>query len=221
MALHLLCLRIWFVFNFNLSSWLSSLCWFGCILIYTYISVLSSTAFTYSYVFSFESFELSECDRTLTSLCFLPQTLSIQIICILLKLSNVFSASLSAEDTETNIKSVLNVQFLLPETRRSRNDHPTVQAGVGMWDNSQCVACSPHVPQMWTTRGTCVIALCRPFPYKYPSNRGQNPSSTSPPRQTLAPPLALDDAGDEALSCRDLSDAVFMPAADIVFSAAP
>ena len=27
MALHLLCLRIWFVFNFNLSSWLSSLCW--------------------------------------------------------------------------------------------------------------------------------------------------------------------------------------------------
>jgi len=99
MALHLLCLRIWFVFNFNLSSWLSSLCWFVCILIYTYISVLCSTAFTYSYVFSFESFELSECDRTLTSLCFLPQTLSIQIICILLKLSNVFSASLSAEDT--------------------------------------------------------------------------------------------------------------------------
>ena len=70
MALHLLCLRISFVFNFNLSSWLSSLCWFDCILIYTYISVLSSTAFTYSYVFSFESFELSECDRTLTSLCF-------------------------------------------------------------------------------------------------------------------------------------------------------
>ena len=39
-------------------------------------------------------------------------------------------------------------------------------------------------------------------------------------RQTLAPPLALDDAGDEALSCRDLTDAVFTPAADIVFSAA-
>ena len=39
-------------------------------------------------------------------------------------------------------------------------------------------------------------------------------------RQTLAPPLALDDAGDEALSCRDLSDAVFTPAVDIVFSAA-
>ena len=37
--------------------------------------------------------------------------------------------------------------------------------------------------------------------------------------QTLAPPLALDDAGDEALSCRDLSDAVFTPATDIVFSA--
>ena len=98
---------------------------------------MSSTAFTYSYVFSFESFELSECDRTLTSLCFLSQTLSLQIICILLKLSNVFSASLSAEDTETNIKSVLNAQSLLPETRRSRNDHPTIQACVGTWNNFQ------------------------------------------------------------------------------------
>ena len=39
-------------------------------------------------------------------------------------------------------------------------------------------------------------------------------------KQTLAPPLALDDAGDEALSCRDLTDAVFTPAVDIVFSAA-
>ena len=37
---------------------------------YIHSSVLSSTTFTYSYVFSFESFELSECDRTLTSLCF-------------------------------------------------------------------------------------------------------------------------------------------------------
>ena len=71
-----------------------------------------------------------------------------------------------------------------------------------------------------STRGTCVIAMCRPFSYKCTSNRGQNLSSTSPPRQTLAPPLALDDAGDEALSCRDLTDAVFTPAADIVFSAA-
>ena len=73
-----------------------------------YTSVLSSTAFTYSYVFLVESFELSECDRTLISLCFLSQTLSVQIICILLKLSNVFSASLSAEDTETTIKSVFS-----------------------------------------------------------------------------------------------------------------
>ena len=37
--------------------------------------------------------------------------------------------------------------------------------------------------------------------------------------QTLAPPLALDDAGDEALSCRDYSDAVLTPATDIVLSA--
>ena len=75
---------------------------------YIYTSVLSSTTFTYSYVFIVESFELSECDRTLTSLCFLPQTLSLQVICILVKLSNVLSASLSAEDTETTIKSVFN-----------------------------------------------------------------------------------------------------------------
>ena len=38
--------------------------------------------------------------------------------------------------------------------------------------------------------------------------------------KTLAPLLALDHAGDEALSCHDLSDAVLTPAADIVFSAA-
>ena len=37
--------------------------------------------------------------------------------------------------------------------------------------------------------------------------------------KTLAPPLALYDAGDEALSYRDFSDAVLMPAADIVLSA--
>ena len=75
---------------------------------YIYTSILSSTTFTYSYVFIVESFELSECDRTLISLCLLSQTLSVQIICILLKLSNVFSASLSAEDTEINIKFYLN-----------------------------------------------------------------------------------------------------------------
>ena len=42
-----------------------------------------------------------------------------------------------------------------------------------------------------------------------------------PPRhlsQTLAPLLALDYAGDEALSCRDFLDAVLTPAADLVFS---
>ena len=37
--------------------------------------------------------------------------------------------------------------------------------------------------------------------------------------RTLAPPLALDDDGDKALHCRNLSDAVFTPTADIVFSA--
>ena len=43
-----------------------------------------------------------------------------------------------------------------------------------------------------------------------------------PPRhlsQTLTPPLALDDADDEAISCRDFLDAVLTPAADLIFSA--
>ena len=38
--------------------------------------------------------------------------------------------------------------------------------------------------------------------------------------KTLAPLLDLDDAGDEALSCRDFSDAVLTPAVGIVLSAA-
>ena len=113
LALHLLSLRIWFIFNIDLSSWWSSLWWFSLTQIYTYICVLSSTAFTYSYVFLFESFDLSECDRTLTSLWFLSQILSIQIICILLKLSIVFSESLSAEDTETKIESILMLYILI------------------------------------------------------------------------------------------------------------
>ena len=41
MALHLLCLHILFVFILNLSSWLSSLCWFDCLFhIYIYIYIL-------------------------------------------------------------------------------------------------------------------------------------------------------------------------------------
>ena len=123
-------LRIWFVFSFNLSSWLFALWWFDRFLIYT--SVLSSTAFTYSYVFKIGSFELSECDRTLISLCFLSQTLSVQIICILLKLSNVFSASLSAEDTETNIKSIFNANSFTwnPEKWGRPPDNPSVRGNV-------------------------------------------------------------------------------------------
>ena len=99
---------ICYVFTFGLASISTCLHDYLHYVDYIYTSVLSSTSFTYSYVFIVESFELSECDRTLTSLCFLSQTLSLQIICILLKLSNVFSASLSAEDTETTIKSVFN-----------------------------------------------------------------------------------------------------------------
>ena len=52
LALQLQSLRIWFIFIFDLSSWLSSQYCFGLILKYTYC-VLSSTTFTYSYVFMF------------------------------------------------------------------------------------------------------------------------------------------------------------------------
>ena len=47
--------------------------------------------------------------------------------------------------------------------------------------------------------------------------------SVLPPRhlaQTLAPPLARVDVGDEALSCRNFFDAVLTLAADLVLSAA-
>ena len=71
------------------------------------------------------------------------------------------------------------------------------------------------------TGGTYVIALCLSPTYKYLSPAVKKSFfhlSTSV--KTLAPPLALDDAGDEALSCRDFSDAVLTPAAGIVLSAA-
>ena len=71
---------------------------------------------------------------------------------------------------------------------------------------------------MRITRGTCVIAQCRPCAYNYTLTAVTISSSTL--ARTLAPPLALDDAGDEALSCRDFSDTVLMPAVDIVLSAA-
>ena len=130
MALHVLCLHILFVF---ISTCLHDYLHYVDLIVFWYIhtSVLSSTTFTYSYVFLVESFELSECDRTPISLCFLSQILSVQIICILLKLSNVFSASLSAKDTKTTIKSVFNAH----SSTWSRNDHPTIKACVGRGTN--------------------------------------------------------------------------------------
>ena len=106
MSSHLVCLQFQLVFMIIFTM---LICLYPVVYIY---SVLSSTTFTYSYVFIVESFELSECDRTLTSICFLSQILSLQIICILLKLSNVFSTSLSAEDTVTIIKSIFQCSFL-------------------------------------------------------------------------------------------------------------
>ena len=75
LALHLLRLRICFIFNIDLSSLWFSPCWFSSTQIYSYTWVLSSTTFTYSYVFLFESLELSACDRTRTSLCFLLKSI--------------------------------------------------------------------------------------------------------------------------------------------------
>ena len=54
--------------------------------------------------------------------------------------------------------------------------------------------------------GTCVVAQCHPCAYKYTLTAVIISSSTL--ARTLAPPLALDDAGDEALRCRNLSNAV-------------
>ena len=128
---------ICYVFTFGLSSistCLHDYLHYVDLIVFWYIhtSVLSSTTFTYSYVFLVESFELSECDWTLISLCFLSQTLSVQIICILMKLSNIFSASLSAEDTETNIKSVFNANSFTwnPEKWEWPPDNPGVRGNV-------------------------------------------------------------------------------------------
>ena len=63
------------------------------------------------------------------------------------------------------------------------------------------------------------MALCLSPTYKYLSPAVKKSFfhlSTSV--KSLAPPLARDDAGDEALSCRNFSDAVLTPAADIVLS---
>ena len=110
--------------------------------------------------------------------------------------------------------------IFIVDIRRSRNYHPTNLAGVGTWDNSKYLACLPCTPQMWTARGTSIIALCLSPTYKYLSpalKKSFFHLSTSV--KTLAPPLARDDAGDEALSCRDFSDAVLTPVADIILSA--
>ena len=140
MSSHLVCLQI--------STYLHDLLHYvdliAFLYIYIYTSILSSTAFTYSYVFIVESFELSECDRTLISLCFLSQTLSVQIICILLKLSNAFSASLSAEDTETNIKSIK--WFILIDWNPEKPEQPSDKLGG-----------RGNVGQLWVC---CMLATC-------------------------------------------------------------
>ena len=138
----------------------------------------------------------------------------------MLEPSNIFSASLSAEDTETNFKSIFNAQSFMPETWRSRNDHPDSPGMRGIVGQLPMCYRSATCPSDVNRQGhlrNCVVPSpmlinARPIMVK-------NSSTTSTPRPALAPPLALGDAGDEALRCRDLVDVVFMPAADIVYSA--
>ena len=155
MSSHLVCLQI--------STYLHDLLRYVDLIafsyIYIYTSILSSTAFTCSYVFLVESFELSECDRTLISLCLLSQTLSIQIICILLKLSNVFYASLSAEDTETNIKSFLMIHLYCwnPEKPEQLSDIPGGRGNVGqLWVCCMLATCPSDVNRQGHQRN-CVV----------------------------------------------------------------
>ena len=102
MALLLNIFAYWFVFNFQLifMIYFTMLIW---LLSEIYTSVLSSTTFTYSYVFTLESFDLSECDRTLTCSMLLPQLYLSKSYAFYWNLSIVFSESLSAEDNLTNI----------------------------------------------------------------------------------------------------------------------
>ena len=62
----------------------------------------------------------------------------------------------------------------------------------------------------------CNSTVPPPVPINSHLPRSLSPSTLA---RTLAPLLALDDAGDEALRCHNLSDAVFTPTADIVLSA--
>ena len=116
MTSHLVCLQFQFIFIiFFTMIWLLS---------DIYTSVLSSTAFTYSYVFKIGSFELSECDRTLTSLCFYlnsirPNHMHSIETCRLSSLSPCQQMTI----WQTFI-SAFNVVSLLPEIQRIRNDHP-------------------------------------------------------------------------------------------------
>ena len=106
------------------------------------------------------------------------------------KLSNVFSASLSAEDTETNIKSAFNANSFTwnPEKWERPPDNPGVR---GTWNKPQYAAWWPRVPQMRIARATCVITQCHPCTYKYTPHSSHylffhsrtNPSATASPRQ--------------------------------------
>ena len=129
-----------------------------------YICVLSSTTFTYSYVFILEFFwpkwmwsdPNPFCASTSNSI-YLSHMHSVETC-------QMSSLSPCQQKTQRQtFKSVFNAISLLPEYRRSWNDHPTIQACVGTWNNFQWVACMPCVLQMWTARGTCVIMLCCPL----------------------------------------------------------
>ena len=120
------------VFTFGLASISTYLhdylhYWVSLIRIYSYISVLSSTAFTYSYVFSFWIFW--------TKWMWSDPNLSMLPSQIYLSKSYAFywnyrMSSLRPSQQKAQRQTLSPLSMLIP-SRRSGNDHPTIQACVG------------------------------------------------------------------------------------------
>ena len=96
----------------------------------------------------------------------------------------------------------------MPKTWRIRNDHSDSRGVRGIVEPLPMCYMSATRPSDVNRQGymrNCAVPspmLINACPITV-----KNSSTTSPPRPTLAPPLALDDVGDEALRCRDLIDA--------------
>ena len=144
MVLFLQCLRIWSVFNFNLSSWFSSLCWFDCFLIcilvfcplqHSLIAMSSCWIFWTKWMWSDPNLSMLTISK---SIC--PNHMhSIEtvecLLCILVSRRH------------RDKHQVLFKWFIfIVDIWRSRNNHLTNLAGTGTWENSEYVACLPRAP---------------------------------------------------------------------------